>query len=440
MKADLIGQPEFAGESVVAVRRVAGEQLEIFGVDIETGKELWAHPLSPGAAPTGYEVGFEVVEAGDRHQVGFFAPRQTPVGTASDEWWTPIVVVDAESGGELYRSPRVRATEPLDDCEDEGGFCVRAYADGAHEARTWQVDVARRTLVPAPDVVPDGAREISDGGLYSTNDRPGERFGRSVGGRTAWEVPVEKAFGIPVSSDGGWQFGFVEEENVFVGLIGRPAPRTGPRPTSLDFAEQAGGALNGETGETLWAEPGVDPTCGPVEPGLVAGGGLVRCRLAGTVHFGGDEPRFEDLEVTVEGYDLVSGRTTWSHEVVGESAEALAFHGKAVVSSGGDVMVVDTREGRRLLATRTGELTPVTADDRFLCAEPVEFRYRLGWRAPDKTIHDRRGGSLHFPCDGELEPVTGPPSTSSLADGALWATETTYVLGTKDGLVGYRAP
>ena len=130
-----------------------------------------------------------------------------------------IVAVDPQTGKVAFRTSPADVSEPFSDCLDGEDACANGSVVGTID-RTLRFDLDTGDLASDDGGVPEGARSLGDGGLYSTEDRPHERVGRVRDGRVEWEVPAAELFGDGFGSDGGWSFDFDEAAGIFSGNIG----------------------------------------------------------------------------------------------------------------------------------------------------------------------------------------------------------------------------
>ena len=233
----------------------------------------------------------------------------------------PLVAVAPRSGEVQFETDAVWIYEPLHACLDLEDICARGQVGSASEVAL-RFDLDDGTLEQDSDSIPSGARELGDGGLYGTIDRPGERIGRVVDGKTLWEVPAAELFGRGYGSDGGWGFVWDQEAEVYVGTVGLPFTPT-ERRTYLagepvrfraeDTSEML--VFDANTGQRLWRDEGTDTMCLMAVSGKEDSfGPPVRCRMSGfvTTTLGSNEKTYDHLKVAVEGYQPETGETTWS--------------------------------------------------------------------------------------------------------------------------------
>ena len=434
---DALGQPRISGSTAVVLVRAPHSQIEIVGIDVRDGSELWSHRYSPGHAPPGYAMDPFIAVADDGTESVVF---QRPEGevTSKSSWFIPLVAVDPATGATLVETFPIATYEPVGDCTDDTDACV--LASDEETRRTARLDLDSLELFEDDSGIPADARSLGDGGLYSTADRPDERIGRVLDGRKLWEVPARELFGDGYGSDSGWSFEYDAENERYIGNIGKLLPE-GRREAYLrggtlrhDLAEDQLVAIDAVKGERLWTKRGVVNSCQPKSPDEQDVSPAVWCRQSGIGSFrrGDDLPTYQNLRVTLEGYDPATGKRTWSAPLTDRGGLAMLDGDPHFLSRTGDSVALTADGPMRFSAT--GEATPLDAKSRLMCEGPaIHLRYALAW---DRGYHRRMGGSFVFACDAYGKRLAGSLTPDLLADGAIAADDGTYVIATKEGLLG----
>ena len=451
-----IGQPiviEGDDETKVAVvvAKETNRRLKIVGVDVARGKQLWSHPFSPNQALPGYPVIPTWSETEDgRKRVVFYLAAKEPLATKPEDFMTPVVSVDPLSGDIEFRSRPVMASQPLAPCDDDTDACLPGNFDGGETDFNLRFDLDDGDLEEVDDGgAPPKARLIGQAGLFSTDDRPGEELGVQRKGRVLWKKSLEDIVGKGYSTDGGWAFTYESKPDRFTGYVGESISDGSTSQASLvsedmvvDLKRSVMMSFAGSDGDVLWTRKGVE-TC--FEPPYGADQETVevvehpfRCKVAGKVTYddGKTEPEFDDLSASVEGYTQKSGKTTWSHRLSTDAAKANVEPPHGVFNSNLDRIVVDLREGLAIIDVATGKLAPASGPT-FICqAEPEDFAYAQPFGA--SGMFTRYGAGMLYPCSPDGEEADSGMTAAALEEGAVNATDTSYVLASEDGLVGYR--
>jgi outer membrane protein assembly factor BamB len=442
LEAPVVGEPAAIGGVVVAVTTAPDDGLALVAADAASGKKLWTSEYSPGSGPTGIALSPDVMTSEDGK------PYVARIRALSSYYpgWSVVEVLDAKTGDKVLASEQIYPVSRPDTCLDGTDVCVRAYDEGGEDAelKTFRLDLEKRSTGVDDDGLPEGARELGSGGLFSTEDRPGEELGVVRDGKVVWQTPVDEIFGKGYISDAGWSFHHDPETDILSGQVfqdyideAKAAEEKGE-----DFAYDLGKdrlvGLDGKTGRVLWTRDGATNACADITDGVAYDDtkGPVRCVSTGTRAFVDDELVYTDLVTTVEGYDARSGKTQWSKKLTAESAQAL-LQGEGVVLGDGSTMVIATKKGRELVSTKDGSSVPLKASARFLCATETE---KVKYAMPGRKAADYYGEGPVTLCDHDGKAVDGDMTVSALRDGALAATETLHVIATKDGLAGYDLP
>jgi hypothetical protein len=252
-------------------------------------------------------------------------------------------------------------------------------------------------------------------------------------GKLVWRVPASAAFPPGFSSDNGWSWRLFADQQVLVGSI-YGEPTTIDQAYIRDLARGAATAgFSASTGEVLWRDPGSSFQC-PYGKTQYP----VRCRARGISTYRlGAGSSFEGLHVTVEGFDILTGKTTWSVPMGG--AEVLVGGGTEPAIAGPSQLVLQGPAGPVVLDYATGAATRPAADATFWCMTRVKYEYSRPSQTRDGTwSHSRPGGLLATICDSRGRTATELPSApATFATGARIGSH--IVVATQDGYVGYRS-
>jgi hypothetical protein len=253
---------------------------------------------------------------------------------------------------------------------------------------------------------PHNARPVSDGGLYVTHERPGERVGRMMRGKRLWERPVLDVFGAGRSSDRGWGISYDKRAGVYAGSLGQPpddqllAAYQAGRAISLDLSDELLVGFKAEDGTRLWHRRGATDC---IVDGHAEGIVPVRCVIGGTLTLQeGEEPIARRPRVRVEGYEPSTGKVTWSLWLSPRAARGFVEDGDRLwLSRDAATMLVPTDAGVLRVTVADGAADRVTDDERLLCSTGlVEIAY---------LDHRRNGGYLSRACRPDGRPARGAP-------------------------------
>lgn len=432
---DPVAQAVITGGVAVVIVEARDDELDIAGFDVSTGDELWRHPYIPGLYPTGHGIEPVVIGGGDAEYVVF----QRPEGDlAAEDWYSPVIAVDPTTGKVLHESPPLVVEEMWGPCADG----VDACASGSLDGEIWQrlrFDLSNGTIAVDP-VWPEGVREIGEGGLYSTSDRPGERIGRVANGEVLWERPADEVFGDGYGTDGGWVFAYHQGRDLYVGTIGRPlsealaAQLEAGRPVTVTAPNSQTVAFDASTGEHVWGTPDTQIGCVLSGPTLEPPEAPVRCGFSGeeTIRLDAD-PKYRHIEGYVEGYDFQTGESTWRVGLSPQGARELIEVGRGITV--GEDRLIDTSEGLQLLSVTDGTVAPVDDGAAFLCSRLVTFDYALEYGTIAKH---RPGGTVAYPCDSAGAELAGDSAKRAVVAGGLGHVDGMVVFAEANHLVGYR--
>lgn len=447
---DPLGQPMVLGDAktgftVVVIAKESGGRLKIVGVDNESGKQLWSHPLSPNHVVPGIALIPRTTEtaAGEKRVVFYLAPNK-PSKSDEDDLTTPLVAVDPRTGKIERKSPKIYAAEAPDSCEDDTDVCMKGALEGEREYSNLRVDLESGKVSRVKEGAPKDARLIGADGLFSSGDRPGEKLGVYRKGKTLWSTSVDTLFGPGRTSDGGWAFTHEEGPDRYTGFLGQrngKAAGTADAPYVYDLGKQTLTSFNGADGSILWQKQGADrcfePTDFDDEQKVDVIDHPVRCAMSGTFTVIDDKRTVQDVAMTIEGYDPETGKTTWSHKMPAAAAADYQMMSPRVLIRGGHTIVATLAKGPVLIDVATGKFVKTTGQT-FMCqTDAVEHEYVTPWIYEGRSKHTRRGTGLAFPCSADGKAVESGMTVAALKEGAVKVDDSSYVIASDAGLVGY---
>lgn len=398
-----VGQPIAVGLAMVAV--VDNHGLFLVGLDPATGTELWQQPVTSGGAAGG--ITFVFTRVSD-DKVGYFRPFP------GDSAYVQVVVADARTGRDVATSPPVMVTSMLHVCVNGKDVCTISHGIEGGREHHYRLDVAADEYISDSDGLPPGAR-LLEIGLIDLRDRPGNTLAWLRKGHLQWRTPISAAFPPGFSSDNGWAWYRFDDQHVIVGSVFGEPQASGAR-FVRDLGKTAATAgLSEDTGEVLWRDSGSSFNCNLKNKN----GYPVRCRWRGVfARLRGGRPSFEGLDVTVEGFEPATGKTTWS--VPMGPAENLANYEAAVAIAGPTQVALRSPTGPIVLDYATGSVTTPAPGATFWCLTTT-----------------REGGQLAAVCDGEGRPSDALPSAAATIAAGARAGDHTVIAG-KRGFVGFK--
>lgn len=427
-----IGQPFPVGEVVVGAV-TEDRELFVVGIDPANGTVLWKQAASPGEVVPGVSTG--PVRVGDN--VAYFRPD--PTGNL----YARLVVADPRTGTDLAASPPLLfGSLPLP-CADNTDVCTlsrRNYQDGY---RTHRLRVDTNQYVLEDTGLPPRARLIGEDGLVDFGQRDPEIIGLVRGGKLVWQTPLSQAFPAGFSTDNGWYWARYPEQKVYAGSVYGETEDAPGGAWTRDLAQTSASAgLSEEDGTVLWRDQGSDLWCSgrvavpadrddPNSP-LIP----VRCRVKGVATYReGTAPSYTGLDVIIEGFDVTTGKTTWSVPV--QDAKDVAGAGERPAVAGPTQVVIQAGSGPLVVDVATGAHHAAPADAVFWCLKFGQFEYREPYYRRGEADTTRYGGYLASACDATGSPAEGLPNSAATA--AVGARVGPYaVVATADEFIGFR--
>jgi hypothetical protein len=431
-----IGQPQVV-DGVAVVDAVERGDLRVVALDAATGKRLWSDGTSAGDVVPGIPVAPSTVEGKNgHHYVAYY--RRDPSRNLSAR----LVVADLRTGKPLVVTPPAFFTTSVGSCDDDVDVCVTRSDLEPYVEKAVRLDLAKRRFVPEPDDAPTGSRDIGYGLLQSETEGPTTLSVRD-GTRLRWEHPLKQLFPGGQTPDGGWSIHLDEKAQVYVVSIASGPRMLGKRENVTTALVTAG--LDAKTGKRLWLEPGTWWQCHGDLMSYDADQKPypVRCRYTGTVQRPGS-PRLSDVKV--EGFDVRTGRTTWSVDAGPLTALSGGEKTVGTVGRASATAVLLALPGRpsQVVDLATGKSRAPAAGETFVCTRDTDYASPESWYREDGSAeHLWQGGTLGEPCDATGTPGRGLPSWgaaeavgTSTGDGA----DAVALLATTTDIVGLKQP
>jgi outer membrane protein assembly factor BamB len=416
-----IKQPMAIGDVVIGV--VADDRKAfVVSIDASTGRKLWQQRMTHSGIARGLQI--SVTKIGE-DKVAYLQLIN------EDSAFAHLVVADARTGREIARSPEaVFASRPIV-CANGRDVCAISTSP-LERKRQYRLDLTSGAYVVENDRMLRGTRFIDETGLLDLGDRPGNTVGLLRNGRVQWLTPLAAAFADGSSTDDGWSWNHDADQRVYIGWVGSAGETSGQYYVH-DLASSATAGLSELTGEVLWRDNGSSFACS-----LNTTDYRVRCRMRGKLWYRYGESFISELDVTVEGFDPVTGKTTWSLPL-GFARELNDDAIRPAVAGPGRVVVSGAR-GPAILDYANGTLDTPEPGATFWCMARVRYELAPPYRARTaEWKYTRRGGTHASICDERGRPATALPSiAATMAAGARAGDH--VVIATRDGFLGFKAP
>lgn len=437
-KLDVIGQPVDAGPAVLVLTRADSDAVELVSLDREDGHVNFRMPFHPGGAPTGVAMTPRATETdAGRHLAVLRRAGPSSSGPA-------LVAVDVRTGEIVASTPT--AVDDYEACSDGHDVCWSGFprraggiVDGPFgpfrdiirggAPRRWDLETGRT----AEKTLQEGALRVGDPDLFVVGENRLAELVRLPGTRrTEWTQSVSVLVGDGVASKYGWSFHHDDDDDVYVGALGRPMPpkqvrryQQGKRVSMSYTTRYVTAGIDGRTGQHLWDREGADAWCQLVRS-LPETGARTLCVVSGTrIDRKGEKTTYDNLTVELQGVEPRSGEVTWTFSVTGADAERAYVDRRAPLAPYGVVLPSDT--GPVALDERTGELEQVADETVLLCA--------AGSRTVSAYGRRYSAGRLYVPCDPSGDQVDG--EVSLFGASALEGTGGTRIVSMPGRVVAY---
>src|SRR5262249_51522224 len=143
---------------------------------------------------------------------------------------------------------------------------------------------------------------------------------------------------------------------------------------------------------------------------------------------------FAGLDVTIEGFDVATGETTWS--IPAGASEALVRSDATLMIAGPAQLVVPRPSGPMVLDYAAGHMTPATPGAAYWCMLPTEYHTSAVDRSRGVNS-EIAGGDVAVACDAERRVSTVlPDAAATVAAGAQLGDYA--VVAERTGYAGFR--
>lgn len=444
-KLNVVGQPQVKdGTAFVYVSE--GRKLELAAVDVATGEIRWKHAASPGDDYVGNPPYVAFLEQADgKNLVAFIAPGDFRYSTINEAWWPWLDRVqfrNIDTGDIVHNTRGMVVDRAPEVCRDDpAALCFISTSERAGPGM--RLEAGAEDLVPDPlwAGLPAGAQPMPGGRLYLYGEDAADfGIGEVRDGESAWQLDAAAAFGPGITFGSAVSTRYLEDEDAY--LLHSDLQPEGES-ASLDLATNRITALEGGTGDRLWSAPGTDCNdqfdTGPhkLKDGPLFG---IRCLTSRKALFDdGEIASFEGLDVVIEGYDLLTGKSKWQ---LAAGADEELVTGAAAANSGEDLSLrIDLHGKPVLLDMASGKTSPVpeAADEEavgHVCYSEGTYEF---WRAAHprgEAPAERSGGYLATSCAGR-EGL--PPSQAAVRDAGVSA-DGAFLIAYEGRLTAYKAP
>ena len=412
-------QPVVAG-GVALLYADIGSSFSVVAVDPSSGKMRWSKPAGSGRRDPPPDL--RVATAGDR-----------VVYLRSDGDGDRIVVADAAGGRTLtVSSDSYQVSVPPYRCDQD--VCLVVFNDDGYYLI--RVEVLSGLIEPDRPYSQSWADPLG-AGVVATTAAGVPRLVRPTRTGLLFDIPAAAVLAGGQSAVRGavWQLGSTTVIEPVDAVSG-----TGDAPTVRKLGTRVGlVGLDAHTGRVRWRGPGTDLGC---LPAAIRRLDLpVRCRWGSTAVATFTDGRWgsANASVALEGFDPVTGRTTWSTPLADGAGIAGPAPGGLVDSTH---LRADGPAGSELVSLTDGVTAPIRGDPPVLCATvlrgPTGY---LGKVQGGGSITEWATGSAWGWCAADGHPVTAARGWPAFA-GAVTGTgsRSLRMVVTVAGLQGFHQP
>jgi outer membrane protein assembly factor BamB len=408
-----VSPPQLAGGRLVLYAE-GGGGIQVVGLDPKTGKTVWRDNASPGDTTPGVSARLGVAGS----TVVFLRPVDNSSGSSQ------LVGVDAATGRHLWHTPTGAFEDwPVPCADAPRDICTAGSLGAAQQTLALRFRASDGAQVGAVLISQTIGGRMIGPDLYDPGVRDPEAMLAVSGTSVAWTRPLGSVFSFQGdSTDWGWNFDRVPAAGVFVGSVGGPPVSYNATTETISIARSMTAGFRISDGSIAWQDPGTMFACGaPLPcPGEGPAGGIptmgLRLRITGTITTSTSDmtPRLSHGgDVTIEGFDLATGKTLWSYDAgsdVALVAQMPPLIGPEIVAlpKSGDQMVA--------LNLATGKHRPVSSAAVGWCPSSVTYKTQVGYpNGSGGTAYQRFGASGFEPCTASGDTASQPSSVPSFA-------------------------
>jgi outer membrane protein assembly factor BamB len=440
VRTDLVplSPPQLAGGHLVLYVEGDGG-IEVVGLDPKTGKTAWHDDASPGATAPGVEPALGV------------AGSTVAILRAVDNTMrsSQVVGIDATDGRPLWHTPTGTFEDWPAPCPDSSSeICTDGSLGNVSQTLALRFRASDGTQVGAVTISQAvGGRRIGPD-LYDPGVRDPEAIVAVSGTSVAWTQLLSSVFSLPGdSSDWGWNIAQVRAVGLFVGSVGGPPLNVTATTGSLSIARAMTAGFRISDGSEVWRDPGTVFECSLLP---CPGQGMdftgdptmgLRLRVTGTVTStlsSGAVSLSPGGDVSIEGFDLATGKTLWSYNAGSDINLAVGM--PPVIGSEVVALPANKAGGKPIaLNLATGKSAPVAPDTPGWCASGVSYTTQVHYpTAAGGTTNQRTAASGFKPCDAAGDDLSHPSTVPSFAgvtvDGLTVTSDSSEVAASPSGV------
>ncbi len=408
-----VSAPQLAGGRLVLYAE-GGGGIQVIGLDPKTGKTVWRDNASPGDTTPGVAARLGVAGS----TVAFLSPVDNSTRSSR------LVGVDAATGRQVWHTPTGAFEDwPVPCADAHGDICTAGSLGAAQQTLALRFRASDGAQVGAALISQATGGRMIGPDLYDPGVRNPEAMVAVSGTSVAWTRPLASVFSSQGdSTDWGWNFDRVPAAGVFVGSVGGPPVSYNSTTATVSIARGMTAGFRISDGSMAWQDPGTMFACGgPLAcPGEGLAGGTptmgLRLRVTGTIttSTSDETPRLSPGgDVTIEGFDLATGKTLWSYD----AGSDVALVDQMPPLIGPDTVALPTSNGQMVaLSLATGKHRPVSSAAVGWCPSSVTYKTKVGYPTDiGGTVYQRIGASGFEPCTAVGDTAPQPSSVPSFA-------------------------
>jgi hypothetical protein len=347
-----------------------------------------------------------------------------------------MVAIDARSGTTVWATAPGIFTGWPDLCVDDPTMvCAAGNLDASNSSQVLRYAAA--TGAPeAPITIGNagGGRDLGPD-LFDPGERSPEMLVATAGGTVTWQEPLANVFTeTGASTDNGWNFDRIPSDGLFVGAVQGPPLSSSNTQEVIDLSRTMTAGFRMTNGAAVWRDPGSFYMCSilPCPGGNQTSSGTtayqpptlgLRLRETGTVSAAQGSPAkvSPGATVTVEGFDLATGRTVWSFNAGGDLS---LIQQSPPPQVGAETVILPGAGGAlEALDLATGARQPVSAGSLAWCQAETTYTANTSNQAANgSSTSSYQGNYAVFPCDRAGHPVPAPAAVPAYAGPSIGGT------------------
>lgn len=404
-----VADPVVYKNIVVTIESTPNNNLELVGLNVKNGKQVWGYPYNNSSLTLGQPVTINIIDGivVDLNPDPTYPAVVTPQG------------IDVTAGDIMWTLPKQVIWDVPSQCTQNSSTLICMSSTNLTTGNTGlnEVDALTGSSVR---YIPNVSRMLGIG-LFQTDSNTPTLEQLNNDGTVAWVKTAQSLFNQNVSPDYGWNADELGNEDIISLNV---APTTASTVVSPLQAYTI--AINIATGNVLWSDRGL-LGCGyfTQNPWFICTG-----NSNFDTHASSDGP---STEVTISGLNTQTGKFNWSVQTY----SGYDFFTKAKIGDAGNNKLIINQNGKyNILNLANGDITTTNTTKTYWCIsfgiyQSNTTNFQTSGNPTNLTVKRTRGFILGG-CNANLTSVSQLPDYQPSGGGAIY--NNLYIFAKQQGL------